>query len=201
MEIPARTNYIFVDYENVQELDLDLIAGKSVKVILVVGSRQKSTPLALTKQIHKFHDQVEVLETETTGRNALDLVLAFHIGKRAQIDPEGYFHILSKDKDFDALVKHLRAIDVRATRDEAFNKISALVSIKSMTLLERTNWVLERMAKNKVSQPKSKKSLLKNIHALCRKEISEVEAEQILNRLVALKMVELKDNVVTKIAL
>ena len=32
----SRTNYIFIDCENVQETDLDRIAGKPVKVVLVL---------------------------------------------------------------------------------------------------------------------------------------------------------------------
>jgi hypothetical protein len=187
----ARMNYIFVDYENVQELDLDLIAGKAVKVFLIVGQRQKSLPFVLIKQIHKYHDQVELIETDGTGRNALDMVLAYQIGLRAKADPEGYFHILSKDNDYDALVKHLRANEIRACRDEAFAKVSALVQVGRLSLDERVQWVAERIGKNKSSRPKRKKSLLANIHAICRKEISEAEAQQILDKMVACKLIKL----------
>jgi hypothetical protein len=45
-----RMNYIFVDYENVQDVDLDLIAGKAVKVFLVVGQRRKTLPALLASQ-------------------------------------------------------------------------------------------------------------------------------------------------------
>jgi hypothetical protein len=40
-----RTNYIFVDFENVQDYDLDRIAHKPIKVTLVLGRRHKSLPL------------------------------------------------------------------------------------------------------------------------------------------------------------
>jgi hypothetical protein len=43
-EAATRINYIFVDYENVQEVDLDLIVGKAVKVFLVFGQRKRVTP-------------------------------------------------------------------------------------------------------------------------------------------------------------
>jgi hypothetical protein len=191
MESTARTNYIFVDYENVQDLDLDLIAGKPVKVFFIVGQRQKSLPTILSKQIHKYHDQVGWIESEGASRNALDLVLAYRVGVQAKADPEGYFHVLSKDKDYDALIKHLRAQDLRACRDEVFSKVSALVELSKMTLAEKVEWVIERMAKNQASRPKTKKTLMANIHAICRKELSAEEVEKILNRLVALKKVEI----------
>jgi hypothetical protein len=34
-----RFNYVFVDYENVQDVDLLLIRDKPVKVVLVVGKQ------------------------------------------------------------------------------------------------------------------------------------------------------------------
>ena len=139
MDTPTRTNYTFVDYEDVQELDLDLIADKAVKVFLVIGQRQKSLPYALTKQVHKYHSQVELFESEGAGQDALDLVLAYHVGSQAKTDPHGYFHILAKDKDYDALIKHLRAHDILASRDDEFSKIPALIAMSRLSLEERVN--------------------------------------------------------------
>ena len=185
----TRTNYIFIDYENVQEIHLDLIAGKAVKVFLIVGQRQKSLPYVLSKQIHKYHNQVQPIDSPGTGRNALDMVLAYQIGLQVAADPQGYFHVLSKDKDYDALIKHLRDQDILASRDEEFSRIPALIAMSRFSLEERVQWVVERFQKNKASRPKRKKSLLTTIHALCRKEISEGDAEQILNRMVSRKLI------------
>lgn len=44
-----RTNHIFIDFENVQETDLDRLAGKPVKVTYVLGERHKNLPIALVK--------------------------------------------------------------------------------------------------------------------------------------------------------
>jgi len=48
-----RTNYIFVDFENIQDLDLDRIANKPVRVILVLGERNRNLPVALVKMLLK----------------------------------------------------------------------------------------------------------------------------------------------------
>lgn len=103
-----RTNYIFIDFENVQETDLDRIANKPVKVTLVLGERQKSLPVKLVKLIQKYSTQVALAETVLNGKNALDFVLACEIGIASEKDPNGYFHILSRDIGFDALIKHLK---------------------------------------------------------------------------------------------
>jgi len=186
-----RTNYIFVDYENVHELDLDLIAGKAVKVFLVVGQRRKTLPAVLAKQIHQYHDQVAWIESEGASPNALDLVLAYHVGLHAKADPHGYFHILAKDKDYDALIKHLRTQGILASRDDEFSRIPALVAMSRLSLEERVNWVVGRFKKNQASRPARKKSLLTTIHAFCRKELSEVEIQRIVKAMVAKQLIEL----------
>lgn len=193
MDKPTRTNYIFVDYENVQELDLDLIAGKAVKVFLIIGQHRKSMGTNLSKQIHKYHDQVEYISSEGAGRNALDLVLSYYVGAQVRADPKGYFHILSKDKDYDALIKHLRANGILACRDEAFANIPALMSMGLLSLNERVKLVAGRFEKNTASRPKRKKTLLTTIHAFCRKELSDGDVQAIMDAMVAGKMIALSE--------
>jgi hypothetical protein len=187
----TRMNYIFVDYENVQEVDLDLIVGKAVKVFLVVGQRRKNLPSLLARQIHQYHDQVTWIESEGATNNALDLVLAYHIGLQAKADPKGYFHILARDKDYDALIKHLRANSILASRNHEFARIPALVTMTRLSLAERVKWVVDRFEKNKANRPKRKKSLLTTVHSFCRKEFSDEEIERIVSDMVVKKMIEL----------
>lgn len=191
MEANGRSHYIFVDYENVQDVDLDVVAGKPVKVFIIVGVRQKSLPLTLTKQIHKYHDQVQLIETEGAGRNALDMVLAYHIGHQAKCDHDGHFHVLAKDKDYDALIKHLHAIGIWASRNEEFSKIPALVDVRQMSLDERTKWVVSRIAKNKASKPSRKKTLISTVSALCHKQLAEPQVGQIVDKMVAQKLISI----------
>ena len=185
-----RTNYIFVDYENVQEVDLDLIAGKAVNVFLVVGQRRKTLPSLLARQIHRYHDQVEWIESEGASPNALDLVLAYHVGLQAKVDPNGYYHILARDKDYDPLIEHMRGSGIRASRNEEFARIPALVVKGRLSLAERVEWVVERFQKSKATLPKRRRSLLTTINALFQKELTDVEVEEIVTALVARKLID-----------
>ncbi len=45
----SRTNYIFVDYENIQETELDRIADKPIKVTFVLGERNKKLPVTFAQ--------------------------------------------------------------------------------------------------------------------------------------------------------
>src|SRR5437879_3459509 len=117
----TRTNYIFIDFENVQEVDLDRIAGKSVKVVLILGEQHRKLPIALVRQLHQYASAVRLVETGCSGKNALDLVLASCMGEAKMDDPHGYFHILSKDKDFDALIAHYKTNGLLAARHKSFS--------------------------------------------------------------------------------
>jgi hypothetical protein len=63
---------VFVDFENVHEVDLGLVEGKPVQVTLLIGKNQKKIDLALVQQIRRLAAQVALVEVGASGRNALD---------------------------------------------------------------------------------------------------------------------------------
>lgn len=184
----SRINYIFIDFENVQETDFDRIAGKPVKVTLVLGERHKKLPVELVSKLLKYAAQVELVETKRNGKNALDLVLAQHIGEAKKADPHGYFHIVSKDKDFDALIGHLKDNDTLAARRSAFSEIPVL-----MNLVERG----KRMAGYFKANPKNRPQQLKSLASLIRVQFGETlsadELKATINELLRLKVILLSE--------
>jgi len=54
----TRQNWVLVDYENVQNIELDLVAGMPVHVILFIGQQQKSVPVALLTKVLAMKEQV-----------------------------------------------------------------------------------------------------------------------------------------------
>ncbi len=184
-----RTNYIFIDFENVPETDLDRIANKPVKVTLVLGERHKNLPVSLVKKLLKYATQVALVETGCTGKNALDLVLAQHIGETKQADQHGYFHIVSKDKDFDALISHLKDNGTLAARYAAFSEIPVL-----MNLAERVKRLAANFKANQTSRPKKRKTLESHVQAVFGKTLTSAEVEQTIQGLVTEKIIKLSDN-------
>jgi hypothetical protein len=122
-----RLNYIYVDFENVQTLDLDLISDRPVAVVLLLGKQNKDLPVSLVKKLLERSGQVRIVQTEKTGKNALDFVLAYQIGLKAALEPNSFFHIISRDRGFDALVAHLKAQKILAARHDAFSSIPILM--------------------------------------------------------------------------
>jgi hypothetical protein len=210
-----RTNYLFVDFENIHEVDLDLIGGKPVKVILILGERHKKLPVDMVKKLLKYQAQVQLIEAGRSGKNALDFVLSYRIGVESVADPKGFFHIVSRDKGFDPLILHLKNNKISAARHESFAKIPVLagetpgrprerpkvsaprptaVKPKSGTALsaaERVMLMTERLAANKTNRPKRKKTLLAHIFTHFGKRLSTGELDEILEALVANSVIEI----------
>lgn len=115
MSTDAFRHFVFVDFENVPEIDLSLINEIPVHVTLLLGKNQKKLELELVKQIKLFSAQVELVEVGATGHNALDLTLAYYLGRAVERVPRANFAIVSKDKDFMPMIAHLgnQAIDVK----------------------------------------------------------------------------------------
>jgi hypothetical protein len=185
----SRTNYIFIDFENVQEVDLDRIADKPVKVTLVLGERHKNLPVALVKLLLKYAGQVALVETGRSGKNALDLVLAQCIGAAKQADPQGYFHIISKDKDFDALIGHFQTTDTLAARRAAFCEVPVL-----MNNAERVKYIITHFQSKQVTPAKKRTALESQIQALFGRALTAAELESTIKGLLAQKAVEFGAN-------
>jgi hypothetical protein len=115
----AFTHFVFVDFENVPGVDLGLMEGKPVHVSLLIGKNQKKLDLALVQQIHRLASQVELVEVGASGHNALDLTLAYYLGRAVERGPTALFHIVSKDKDFEPMIGHLLVEGIKVARCDA----------------------------------------------------------------------------------
>lgn len=120
----AFAHFIFVDFENVSDVDLALVAGKPAHGTLLIGKNQKKLDMSLVKQIHQFASQVELVEMAGSGRNALDMTLAYYLGRAAERTPAAQFYVISKDKDFEPMLAHVVTQGVKAERVELFADVA-----------------------------------------------------------------------------
>ncbi len=114
--ILMRTNFVLVDFENVQPKDLGLLKDDLFKVKLFLGPNQSKIPVALASSLQSLGNNAEYIVLETAGNNALDFHIAYYIGLLSAEDPSAFFHIISKDSGFDPLIKHLKGRKVFAQR-------------------------------------------------------------------------------------
>jgi hypothetical protein len=124
MELPLPLNHVFVDYENVQALDLSVIGSKGVTFTLLIGPHKKKLDVELVEQLFAHAASVELVRLTASGRNALDFTLAYYIGRAVAADPAGFFHIVSKDTGYDPMIEHLRSRHIRVRRHNDFSTLT-----------------------------------------------------------------------------
>jgi hypothetical protein len=196
MEKPATQHHVLVDFENVPDIDLNPIAGKLVRVTLLIGKTQKKLDLTLVRQIHQFAGQVELVEVGASGRNALDLTLAFYLGQAVGQNTATRFHIVSKDKDYVPLITHLQARQIAIERHDSFASLpfiprpakTAVVSKDSIDA--RRTKLFARLADSSIkNRPTTRNRLLADIKANLGPTTSDAAAEDAVRELIAQKTV------------
>ncbi len=109
-------NHVFVDFENVHQVDLSLIGAKGVSFTLMVGAKQTKLDADLVEKLMAHSLSVQLVKLKSSGRNALDFALAYYLGRAVLSDPTAYFHLISKDGGFDPLIEHLRDRHIHVRR-------------------------------------------------------------------------------------
>lgn len=187
--ITLRTNYVLIDFENVQPGELKIEEGIPMKVLIFAGEKQSKVPIDLAKSIQPLGEKVEYVQIAGNGKNALDFHIAYYIGKIAEKDPNSYFHIISKDKGFDPLIKHLKANKVLANRAPSVSEIPALKSWFNTTMDQRIEVLVEYLKSRGNARPRKVKTLQNSIKVLFANNFKDNEVTAMVNRLVNLKYV------------
>lgn len=172
-----RTNYVLIDFENVQPAELDGLRKEHFRIMLFVGTSQPRIPVALAASLQAFGERAEYVQIEGSGRNALDFHIAFYIGERSAKDPEAFFHVISNDKGFDPLLKHLKRKGIFCHRSTSVLEIPLLRVQEAKALPDRVTMVTERFSQPKATRPRTTKTLANAMRSLFQKQISDEEIE------------------------
>lgn len=185
-------NHVFVDFENVPDLDPVFPPNIALTLVLFVGDKQAKLRTDLVAALFAHAGQVRLVRLTSSGRNALDFTLAYHLGHTMATDPEGYFHIVSKDHGFDPLVKLLREQKKRVARVDSFDQLPflpanrpaspALPVAPSDQLLD----FVTSLKKNAENRPKRRDKLLTHLKAHLGPQAAARDAEGLLSDLLSL---------------
>lgn len=93
-----------------------------------MGENQKRIETSVAKAVHSLGANGEYIQIAGNGPNALDFHIAFYIGKYSVECPGASFHILSADKGFDPLIKHLKEQKVFCSRSPSVSDIPLIKS-------------------------------------------------------------------------
>lgn len=188
-----KTNFVLVDFENIQPKNIGLLTGGSFKIKVFVGANQAKIPFEMVRALQTFGPNAEYIQIEGSGKNALDFHIAYYIGRMAAENPDAHFYVISKDKGFDPLIKHLKTQKISCQRsasiaDVPHVKISTTrpnpVKILATNAdREKVDAVIENLEKRKASKPRTLKTLRSTIKALFANKLTVGELEEIIDQL------------------
>lgn len=154
-----RTNYVLIDFENVRPEGIDRLADDCFRLLMFVGAGQSKLPFEVAAALQQLGQRAQYVKIAGSGPNALDFHIAYAIGRLAAVDPDGYFHVISKDRGFDPLIRHLRSEKILADRVEAIAEIPLFRAENATTAAKRLEVALARLRQLNGARPKTAKAL------------------------------------------
>jgi hypothetical protein len=192
-----KTNFVLVDYESVQPKLLSSLNQEYFRVLVFLGEHQTKILVGLAKALQHLGNRADYIIIDGNGPNALDFHIAFYIGKIVNETPDSYFHIISKDKGFDPLIKHLKSLKIFCARSEKIEDMPLFKALNSSSSSERVDAVIENLMQRGTSKPRKEKTLLSTINALFQKSLSEKELTEMLETLRTKGVISVLDGNVT----
>lgn len=125
-------NIILIDYENLQVKNLDDVYCLDADVYVFRGPTQNKLPAELIESAQKFGSRITWIKTSRQGHNALDFHIAYFVGQIVQSDPKVFFHIVSKDDGFDALIDFMKERKLFIDRVESIDDIPLVKKMKAI---------------------------------------------------------------------
>ncbi len=192
--VGLRTNYIFIDLENVQPKNLEVLKGYDFKVTVFVGSTQNKITFDMADAMQSLGSNAQYVKIEGSGPNALDFHIAFYVGQISAQESDAYFHIISKDTGFDPLIKHLNKRKVHVQRHKDIIEIPLLQIANSTSMSERLELIIKFLKSRGTGKPRKRKTLSNAINSLFMRKLEEQERTKLIEELVKQKVVIEKDN-------
>ena len=202
-----KTNYVLIDLENIRPEHLSVLAGQNFKVLVFVGENQSKIPFDLVSATQNLGKNAEYIKIQGNGPNALDFHIAFYIGQFSAENSDSHFHIISKDKGFDPLIKHLESKKIRVHRHKAISEIplpkpakakkepaQGPKSASSVLQEERLQKIVESLIARGNAKPRKLKTLSNSINALFSKSLAENEPKALIDELVKRGVVIVNSN-------
>ena len=219
-----RTNYVLIDFENVQVKSIALLEGDHFRVKVFLGPKNTKLPAELVIAVQKLGDKAEYITLETSGSNALDFHIAYYLGILSANEPSAYFHVISKDTGFDPLIQHLRSKNIYSCRsvsiedmpcfakkeadggkvvlpshnEQSDTKKPIPLPVKPITELDKIfKLVHEDLIRRKGAKPRRVKTLKSTMQARCGKDVGPSIVNSIFQKMVTKGFVKVDGEKVT----
>ena len=180
---------MLIDFENVQPRNLELLTTHPFKVFVFVGANQSKVPFDLADSMQLLGNNAKYVKISGSGQNALDFHIAYYIGELAAKDPDAHFHIISKDKGFDQLIKHLESRKIRIQREKDLAEIPLLRVSSTTSSDEKISAIVKNLGGRGQSRPRKVRTLENTINVLFTKKLDKSELSSLVKELQKRKLI------------
>lgn len=187
------TNYVLIDFENIQPSNLKVLKKHPFKVLVFVGANQTKVPFDLATAMQELGDSAQYVKIAGSGKNALDFHIAYYVGKLAATEPNAFFHIISRDAGFDPLIKHLKSKKVKVQRERDLAEIPVLQMSSTAPNDEKVAAIVKNLAGRGQSRPRKIKTLSNTINSLFTEKLSEQQLTALVKELEQRKYIKVND--------
>jgi hypothetical protein len=185
---------LLVDYENVQEIDLAKVPA-TFDVRIFIGASQSRVPTALLTQALARGGPTKVVRVDGAASNALDFHIAFYLGEYFTERPSAKFIVLSGDKGFDPLVRHLASRKCDCRRISALSQLDGHGPASHEDKIKRVIELLSTMEKK--ARPRKRKTLAAHIGSYYQKKLPGPEVEALIDRLIHSRQISISGTALT----
>ncbi|MBP8251318.1 MAG: hypothetical protein KAX40_03060 [Herpetosiphon sp.] len=192
-----KTNYILVDFENVQPPDMQLLDHESIQIRLFLGAHQTKIPVSIATILQRFGTRVEYISIQRNGSNAVDFHIAYYLGRLISSDATAYYHIISKDTGYDPLIQHLKAQKIRVFRTPHIRQIPLIRASLATSLAERIAVVMDNLVQRKTSCPRTEKTLTSTIRTIFQQALNDEEIFALIQALQKQGTISIHDSKIT----
>jgi hypothetical protein len=154
-----RTNYVLIDFENLQPELIEALDLEHFRVLVFMGSNQPKVSVEFASMLQPLGTRASYLRISGAGRNALDFHVAFYMGELLAKDPMAVFHIIAADGGYDPLIQHLRDRQVFAHRHRSIGDIPHVKAANSKSLPAKVAFVRESLSGRATGRPATLKTL------------------------------------------
>lgn len=186
------TNYVLIDFENVQPKNLALLSEQPFQVYVFIGANQTKLPRNVVVAMQTLGATAQYVEIDGSGPNALDFHIAYYMGALAAADPDGNFHIVSRDKGFDPLIRHLKGKKLRVRRVVDLAEIPKLRIPGKTETGEMIDLIVRNLIGRGHSRPRKVKTLQNTIDNLISDKLSESDLAELVGELEKRKLITIK---------
>lgn len=183
------SNYVLIDFENVQPKNLELLAKHPLKVYVFVGENQAKIPFDLADSMQILGSDARYIKIAGNGQNALDFHIAYYVGLLAAQEPDASFYIISKDKGFDPLVRYLISKKTHIQRKKDLGEIPFLQLSKTTSVDEQIAAIVKNLGGRGQSRPRKVKTLQNTINSLFTKKLDQKELTALVKELQRRKLI------------